>query len=185
MEIVLLTRSLTSASKFFSPATLTQTQPSFRSLVGTLYDWLGTAEMTTSEIARQSARDMVVGVVTWWGLDLDEVVEEDGLFENSWIAIMSASSRAAPAVEERRGVDTYNRYRQIGLEHHHWPATLPMVVRRPLICSVNIVPNRVGYGDIPINDGDDLSSSSVTIIQHLVVNTQMLQNLDDCQWGTR
>lgn len=141
--------------------------------------------MTTSEMARQSARDMVVGVVTWWGLDFDEVVEEDGLFENSWIAVMSANSQTAPAVQERRGVDTYNRYRQIGLEHHHWPAKPPMVVQRLLICSVSVMPNRVGYGDIPVDDGDNLSSSSVTIIQHLVVDTQVLQDLDDCQWGTR
>lgn len=42
--------------------------------------------MTTSEMERHSARDMVVGVVTWWGLDLEDVVEDDGLLENSWMA---------------------------------------------------------------------------------------------------
>lgn len=42
--------------------------------------------MTTSEIDRQSARVRSVGVVRWCGFDLDEVVADDGLFENSWIA---------------------------------------------------------------------------------------------------
>jgi hypothetical protein len=42
--------------------------------------------MTTSEIFRQSARVRVVGVVTWWGFDLDDVVDDEGRFENSWIA---------------------------------------------------------------------------------------------------
>jgi len=42
--------------------------------------------MTTSEIFRQSARVRVVGVVTWWGFDFDDVVDDEGRFENSWIA---------------------------------------------------------------------------------------------------
>jgi hypothetical protein len=42
--------------------------------------------MTTSEMFRQSARVRVVGVVTWWGFDLDDVVDDEGRFENSWIA---------------------------------------------------------------------------------------------------
>jgi hypothetical protein len=28
----------------------------------------------------------VVGVVTWWGFDFDDVVDDEGRFENSWIA---------------------------------------------------------------------------------------------------
>jgi hypothetical protein len=35
---------------------------------------------------RQSANVIVVGVVKWWGFDLDDVVDDDGLLENSWIA---------------------------------------------------------------------------------------------------
>jgi hypothetical protein len=42
--------------------------------------------MTTSEMFRQSAKVRVVGVVTWWGFDLDDVVDDEGRFENSWIA---------------------------------------------------------------------------------------------------
>lgn len=39
--------------------------------------------------------------------------------------------------------------------------------------------------DIPVDDGDDLSSSSITIVEHLVVHTQMFQHLDDCEWCAR
>jgi len=42
--------------------------------------------MTTSEMFRQSAKVRVVGVVRWWGFDLDVVVDDEGRFENSWIA---------------------------------------------------------------------------------------------------
>jgi len=42
--------------------------------------------MTTSEMFRQSAKVRVVGVVRWWGFDLDAVVDDEGRFENSWIA---------------------------------------------------------------------------------------------------
>lgn len=43
----------------------------------TLYEWRGTAEMTTSEMRRQSWRVNGVGEMTWWGLYL-EVADEDG-----------------------------------------------------------------------------------------------------------
>jgi len=46
--------------------------------------------MTTSEIFRQSAKVRVVGVVTWCGFDFDDVVDDEGRFENSWIAVTSA-----------------------------------------------------------------------------------------------
>jgi hypothetical protein len=46
--------------------------------------------MTTSEIDRQSASVRSVGVVRWCGFDLDDVVAEEGLLENSWIAKSSA-----------------------------------------------------------------------------------------------
>jgi len=48
--------------------------------------------MTTSEIFRQSARVRVVGVVTWCGFDFDDVVDDEGRFENSWIAVTSAQN---------------------------------------------------------------------------------------------
>jgi hypothetical protein len=56
--------------------------------------------MTTSEIFRQSAKVRVVGVVTWWGFDLDDVVDE-GRFENSWIA----AYQLYQVKEERRTID--------------------------------------------------------------------------------
>jgi len=53
------TLSLTSFSKFLSAATLTHTHPSFSHSVFTLYDALGTALITTSEMARHSSRESV------------------------------------------------------------------------------------------------------------------------------
>ena len=54
--------------------------------------------MTTSEIFRQSAKVRVVGVVRWWGFDLDVVVDDEGRFENSWIA----TNQLFPMVDGRR-----------------------------------------------------------------------------------
>lgn len=62
-----LTLSRTSFSKFFSAATLRHTQPSFNHSVFTLYVWLGTAEMITSEISRHSWRDWLLGCTIWRG----------------------------------------------------------------------------------------------------------------------
>jgi hypothetical protein len=45
--------------------------------------------------------------------------------------------------------------------------------------------NEMRERDIPVDDGDDLSSSSITIVEHLVVHTQMFQHLDDCEWCAR
>lgn len=50
------TFSRTSLSKFLSAATLRQMQPSLSHSVFTLYAALGTAETTTSEMARHSSR---------------------------------------------------------------------------------------------------------------------------------
>ena len=63
------TLSRTSASKFLSAATFTHTHPSFSPAVGTLYVALGTAETTTSEIARHRARSNEGGTArtTWRG----------------------------------------------------------------------------------------------------------------------
>ena len=82
-----LTLSLTFFSKFFSPATLTQIHPSFRSCVGTLYDSDGTAEMTTSDMLRALANVQSSGSceTIWWALKCD-AADADGRLENSTIA---------------------------------------------------------------------------------------------------
>lgn len=51
------TLSRTSFSKFLSAATFTAMHPSFNHSVLTLYSVVGTAEMTTSEIAKHSCND--------------------------------------------------------------------------------------------------------------------------------
>lgn len=68
--------------------------------------------MTTSEIDRQSARVRSVGVVRWCGFDLDEVVADEGLFENSWMAISSV-------LPNRWVLLSYNQCRLIGLSLRH------------------------------------------------------------------
>lgn len=61
------TLSLTSFSKFLSAATLTHIHPSFNHSVLTLYDALGTALITTSEIARHSSSESVHRCEVWCG----------------------------------------------------------------------------------------------------------------------
>ena len=84
--------------------------------------------MTTSEIDRQSARVRSVGVVRWCGFDLEEVVADEGLLENSWIARSSALRNGC-------GGPAYNRYRLIGLSLRHWLVKRPKVFQQPPNCS--------------------------------------------------
>ena len=81
-----LTLSRTSFSKFLSAATLTHTQPSLSHSVLTLYEALGTAETTTSEMARQSCRVSVLGCTTcrgWYRVCSDSP-DWRGRFVYSW-----------------------------------------------------------------------------------------------------
>jgi hypothetical protein len=40
------------------------------------------------------------------------------------------------------------------------------------------------WNDIPIDNGDNLSPGPISIIQHLVVDSQMLKYFDNSEWST-
>lgn len=103
-----LTFSRTSFSKFFSELTFTQMQPSFKLDVATLYEALGTADMTTSEMARHCSREFDVGLTTcfgWYnrrGMPVAALaLEVDGRFVYSWMLSMSAEKTRAPSLDKR------------------------------------------------------------------------------------
>lgn len=50
---------------------------------------------------------------------------------------------------------------------------------------MSLRPPRGLMPDVPVDDGDDLSSSSIAVFEHFVVHTQMLEHLHNGQRGTR
>ena len=91
------TLSLTSFSKFFSLETLTHTHPSLSHSVFTLYSALGTAVITTSEIARHCWSVISVERTTWCGW----YRFGEGRFVYSWIESISTENTRAPSFARR------------------------------------------------------------------------------------